>query len=150
VAFASSLDQAGRWRATCRAILLETMAGFDAKDATSLDMPVPQWTAGLDADLRGKKVGVPKEYRIEGLNAEVAAAWDRGLEWLKDAGAEVVEISLPHTRFALATYYIIAPAEASSNLARYDGVLMACATCLMAPTFRTCMPPPAPQGLAQR
>jgi aspartyl-tRNA(Asn)/glutamyl-tRNA(Gln) amidotransferase subunit A len=104
------------------AILLEAMAGFDAKDSTSLDMAVPAWEAGLNADLRGKKVGIPREYRIDGLNGDVAAAWEQGIAWLKDAGAEIVEISLPHTKYALATYYIIAPAEASSNLARYDGV----------------------------
>jgi aspartyl-tRNA(Asn)/glutamyl-tRNA(Gln) amidotransferase subunit A len=124
VAFASSLDQAGLWRATVtdNAILLEAMAGFDPKDATSLDLPVPQWEANLSSDLRGKKVGIPKEYRPDGLNAEIAALWDQGIAWLKDAGAEVVEVSLPHTKYALPTYYIIAPAEASSNLARYDGV----------------------------
>ena len=104
VAFASSLDQAG------------PMAH------TSLDLPVPAWEAGLSADLRGKKVGIPREYRLDGLNAEVAKSWDAGVAWLKDAGAEVVDISLPHTKYALPTYYIIAPAEASSNLARYDGV----------------------------
>ncbi|HZV08203.1 MAG TPA: Asp-tRNA(Asn)/Glu-tRNA(Gln) amidotransferase subunit GatA, partial [Novosphingobium sp.] len=124
VAFASSLDQAGPMARTVRdcAIMLEAMAGFDPKDATSLDLPVPAWEAGLNPDLRGKKVGIPREYRIEGLNAEVAKSWDDGIAWLKDAGAEIVEISLPHTKFALPTYYIIAPAEASSNLARYDGV----------------------------
>lgn len=124
VAFASSLDQAGPMARTVRdcAILLEAMAGFDPRDATSLNLPVPQWEAGLSADLRGKKVGIPKEYRIEGVPPEINAIWDQGIEWLKDAGAEVVEISLPHTKYALPTYYIIAPAEASSNLARYDGV----------------------------
>ena len=124
VAFASSLDQAGPMAHTVRdcAIMLEAMAGFDPKDATSLDLPVPAWEAGLSADLRGKKVGIPREYRLDGLNAEVAKSWDEGVAWLKDAGAEVVEISLPHTKYALPTYYIIAPAEASSNLARYDGV----------------------------
>ncbi len=124
VAFASSLDQAGPMARDVRdcAILLEAMAGFDAKDATSLDLPVPEWEAGLNPDLRGKKVGVPREYRMDGMDADVAASWDQGVAWLKDAGAEVVDISLPHTRFALPAYYIIAPAEASSNLARYDGV----------------------------
>jgi len=124
VAFASSLDQAGPMARTVRdcAILLEAMAGFDPRDATSLNLPVPQWEAGLSSDLRGKKVGIPREYRIDGVPAEINAIWDLGLEWLKDAGAEVVEISLPHTKYALPTYYIIAPAEASSNLARYDGV----------------------------
>jgi aspartyl-tRNA(Asn)/glutamyl-tRNA(Gln) amidotransferase subunit A len=124
VAFASSLDQAGPMARTVRdcAIMLEAMAGFDPKDATSLNLPVPQWEAGLTSDLRGKKVGIPREYRIDGVPAEINAIWDQGIEWLKDAGAEVVEISLPHTKYALPTYYIIAPAEASSNLARYDGV----------------------------
>ena len=124
VAFASSLDQAGPMARTVRdcAIMLEVMAGFDAKDATSLNLPVPQWEAGLSSDLRGKKVGIPKEYRIDGVPTEINAIWDQGIEWLKDAGAEVVDISLPHTKYALPTYYIIAPAEASSNLARYDGV----------------------------
>ena len=124
VSFASSLDQAGPMARTVRdcAILMEAMAGFDPKDSTSLDLPVPNWEAGLSSDLKGKKVGVPKEYRIDSVPAEINALWDRGLEWLRDAGAEPVEISLPHTKYALPTYYIIAPAEASSNLARYDGV----------------------------
>jgi aspartyl-tRNA(Asn)/glutamyl-tRNA(Gln) amidotransferase subunit A len=124
VAFASSLDQAGPMAKTVRdcAILLENMAGFDPKDATSLDLPVPQWEAGLSSNLKGKRVGIPKEYRIDGVPDEINALWDQGIAWLKDAGAEIVEISLPHTRYALPTYYIIAPAEASSNLARYDGV----------------------------
>ena len=124
VAFASSLDQAGPMARTVQdcAIMLETMAGFDAKDATSLDLPVPAWEAGLSPDLRGKKVGIPREYRLDGLSADVAKSWDDGIAWLKDAGAEVVDISLPHTKYALPAYYIIAPAEASSNLARYDGV----------------------------
>nr|WP_237219989.1 Asp-tRNA(Asn)/Glu-tRNA(Gln) amidotransferase subunit GatA [Sphingomonas arenae] len=124
VAFASSLDQAGPMARSVRdcAIMLEAMAGFDPKDSTSLDLPVPQWEAGLSSDLRGKRVGVPREYRIDGVPHEINALWDRGIEWLRDAGAEPVEISLPHTKYALPTYYIIAPAEASSNLARYDGV----------------------------
>ncbi|MBH1992562.1 MAG: Asp-tRNA(Asn)/Glu-tRNA(Gln) amidotransferase subunit GatA [Sphingomonadaceae bacterium] len=124
VAFASSLDQAGPMARTVRdnAIMLENMAGFDPKDGTSLDLAVPQWEAGLSSNLKGKKVGIPKEYRPDGLNAEISAMWDRGIAWLKDAGAEIVEVSLPHTQYALPTYYIIAPAEASSNLARYDGV----------------------------
>ena len=124
VAFASSLDQAGPMARDVRdcAILLETMSGFDPKDATSLDLPVPNWEAGLSSDLKGKRVGIPKEYRIDGVPDEINALWDQGIEWLKDAGAEVVPISLPHTKYALPTYYIIAPAEASSNLARYDGV----------------------------
>ncbi|EZP83726.1 Glutamyl-tRNA(Gln) amidotransferase subunit A [Novosphingobium resinovorum] len=124
VAYASSLDQAGAMArdVTDCAILLESMAGFDPKDATSLNLPVPDWTAALSGDLKGKKVGIPKEYRVEGMPAEIEAIWEQGIAWLKDAGAEVVEVSLPHTQYALATYYIIAPAEASSNLARYDGV----------------------------
>ncbi|BAK66731.1 aspartyl-tRNA(Asn)/glutamyl-tRNA (Gln) amidotransferase subunit A [Sphingobium sp. SYK-6] len=124
IAFASSLDQAGPMARTVRdcAIMLENMAGFDARDATSLDLPVPQWEAGLSGDLNGKRVGIPKEYRVEGLDADVARVWDDGIAWLKDAGAEIVEVSLPHSKYALPAYYIIAPAEASSNLARYDGV----------------------------
>jgi aspartyl-tRNA(Asn)/glutamyl-tRNA(Gln) amidotransferase subunit A len=124
VAFASSLDQAGPMARDVRdcAIMLEAMAGFDPKDATSLDLAVPNWEAGLNGDLKGKKVGIPREYRMDGMDADVAASWDRGIEWLRDAGAEIVEISLPHTKYALPAYYIIAPAEASSNLARYDGV----------------------------
>ncbi|MEO6255840.1 MAG: Asp-tRNA(Asn)/Glu-tRNA(Gln) amidotransferase subunit GatA [Sphingomicrobium sp.] len=124
VSFASSLDQAGAMARTVRdcAILLEAMCGFDPKDSTSLDLPVPKWEAGLSSDLKGKRVGIPKEYRIDGVPAEINALWERGIEWLKDAGAEIVDISLPHTKYALPTYYIIAPAEASSNLARYDGV----------------------------
>ncbi|WP_084581843.1 Asp-tRNA(Asn)/Glu-tRNA(Gln) amidotransferase subunit GatA [Sphingomonas azotifigens] len=124
VAFASSLDQAGPMARDVRdcAILLEAMTGFDPKDSTSLDMPVPQWEAGLSADLRGKRVGIPAEYRMDGTPAEIEALWQQGIDWLKDAGAEIVEVSLPHTKYALPAYYIIAPAEASSNLARYDGV----------------------------
>jgi aspartyl-tRNA(Asn)/glutamyl-tRNA(Gln) amidotransferase subunit A len=124
VAFASSLDQAGPMAKSVRdcAILLEAMAGFDPKDSTSLDLPVPQWEANLSSDLKGKRVGIPKEYRIDSVPAEINALWEQGIEWLKDAGASPVEISLPHTKYALPTYYIIAPAEASSNLARYDGV----------------------------
>ncbi|MGH6705895.1 MAG: Asp-tRNA(Asn)/Glu-tRNA(Gln) amidotransferase subunit GatA [Sphingomicrobium sp.] len=124
VAFASSLDQAGPLARTVRdcAILLEAMSGFDPKDATSLNLPVPGWEAGLSSDLKGKKVGIPVEYRIDGVPEEIDALWDKGVEWLRDAGAEPVKISLPHTKYALPTYYIIAPAEASSNLARYDGV----------------------------
>ena len=124
VAFASSLDQAGPMARDVRdcAILLETMSGFDPRDSTSLDLPVPEWEAGLTSDLRGKRVGIPKEYRIEGVPEEIDRVWDQGIGWLRDAGAEIVEVSLPHTRHALPTYYILAPAEASSNLARYDGV----------------------------
>ena len=124
VSFASSLDQAGPMAKTVRdcAILLEAMCGFDPKDSTSLDIPVPPWEANLSSDLKGKHVGIPKEYRIDGVPGEINALWEQGIEWLKDAGATPVEISLPHTKYALPTYYIIAPAEASSNLARYDGV----------------------------
>ncbi len=124
VAFASSLDQAGPMARDVRdcAIMLETMAGYDSKDSTSLDTPVPEWAADLNADLKGKRIGIPREYRMDGMDAEIAASWDAGIAWLKDAGAEIVDISLPHTKYALPAYYIIAPAEASSNLARYDGV----------------------------
>jgi aspartyl-tRNA(Asn)/glutamyl-tRNA(Gln) amidotransferase subunit A len=124
VAFASSLDQAGPMARDVRdcAIMLEAMAGFDPKDSTSLNLPVPEWEAGLNGDLKGKKVGIPREYRMDGMDADVAASWDQGIAWLRDAGADIVDISLPHTKYALPAYYIIAPAEASSNLARYDGV----------------------------
>ena len=124
VAFASSLDQAGPMTRTVRdaAIMLGQMAGFDAKDSTSAKVALPDFEKALTGDIRGLKVGIPKEYRPDGLNSEIAALWDQGIAWLKDAGAEIVEISLPHTDKALATYYIVAPAEASSNLARYDGV----------------------------
>jgi aspartyl-tRNA(Asn)/glutamyl-tRNA(Gln) amidotransferase subunit A len=104
------------------AIMLETMSGFDAKDSTSLQLDVPKWEAGLNASLAGKRIGIPKEYRVDGMPAEIEALWQQGIDWVKDAGAEVVEVSLPHTKYALPAYYIIAPAEASSNLARYDGV----------------------------
>ncbi len=124
VAFASSLDQAGPMARDVRdcAIMLENMAGFDPKDSTSLDLPVPNWEAALSGDLRGKKVGIPKEYRVDNMPPEIDALWEQGIAWMKDAGAEIVEVSLPHTKYALPAYYIIAPAEASSNLARYDGV----------------------------
>ena len=124
VAFASSLDQAGpmaRTVADC-AVLLTSMCGYDAKDSTSLDLPVPDFAAGLTGDLRGKRIGVPKEYRVEGMPADIEALWSDGADKLRAAGAEIVEISLPHTKYALPAYYVIAPAEASSNLARYDGV----------------------------
>jgi aspartyl-tRNA(Asn)/glutamyl-tRNA(Gln) amidotransferase subunit A len=124
VAFASSLDQAGPMARDVRdcAIMLENMAGFDAKDSTSLDLPVPNWEVALSGDLRGKRIGIPKEYRVDNMPPEIDALWEQGIAWMKDAGAEVVEVSLPHTKYALPAYYIIAPAEASSNLARYDGV----------------------------
>ena len=124
VAFASSLDQAGPMARDVRdcAIMLEAMAGFDAKDATSLNLAVPQWEAGLNASMAGKRIGIPREYRVDNMPSEIDALWQQGIDWLRDAGAEIVEVSLPHTKYALPAYYIIAPAEASSNLARYDGV----------------------------
>jgi aspartyl-tRNA(Asn)/glutamyl-tRNA(Gln) amidotransferase subunit A len=124
IAFASSLDQAGIFARDVRdtALMLETICGFDAKDTTSVDKPVPAWEAQLSPSMKGKKIGIPKEYNVEGMPAEIKALWEKGAALLKDQGAEIVEISLPHTKYALATYYIIAPAEASSNLARYDGV----------------------------
>jgi aspartyl-tRNA(Asn)/glutamyl-tRNA(Gln) amidotransferase subunit A len=124
VAFASSLDQAGPMARDVRdcAIMLEAMAGFDPKDSTSLDLPVPAWEAALNSDLKGKRIGIPREYRLDGIDEDIAKMWDNGIAWLKDAGAEIFDISLPHTKYALPAYYIIAPAEASSNLARYDGV----------------------------
>src|SRR6195952_2518226 len=124
VAFASSLDQAGPIARTVRdtAILLRSMAGHDPKDTTSVDLPVPDYEAALGGSLKGKTIGIPKEYRLDGMSAEIEALWQQGIAWLKDAGAEIVDIELPHTKYALAAYYIVAPAEASSNLARYDGV----------------------------
>ncbi|OQW78886.1 MAG: aspartyl/glutamyl-tRNA amidotransferase subunit A [Proteobacteria bacterium ST_bin14] len=124
VAFSSSLDQAGPMARDVRdcAIMLEAMAGFDPKDSTSLELPVPKWEAGLNSSMAGKKIGIPKEYRVDNMPSEIDALWQQGIDWLKDAGAEIVEVSLPHTKYALPAYYIIAPAEASSNLARYDGV----------------------------
>ncbi len=124
VAFASSLDQAGPMTRSVRdaAILLGGMAGFDPRDSTSADMAVPDFEAALDGGVKGLRVGIPAEYAIDGMNPEIAALWDQGKEWLRDAGAELVDISLPYTKYALPAYYIIAPAEASSNLARYDGV----------------------------
>ncbi len=124
VAFASSLDQAGTITRDVRdgAIMLESISGFDAKDSTSVDIAVPNFEAALTGDIRGMKIGIPKEYRLDGMPAEIEALWQQGIEWMKAAGAEIVDISLPHTKYALPTYYIVAPAEASSNLARYDGV----------------------------
>ncbi|MBM3514250.1 MAG: Asp-tRNA(Asn)/Glu-tRNA(Gln) amidotransferase subunit GatA, partial [Alphaproteobacteria bacterium] len=124
VAFASSLDQAGPMTRTVRdaAIMLNAMTGHDPKDSTSAPVAMPDVEAALGAGIKGLRIGIPKEYRPDGLDAEVAALWDKGIAWVKAAGAEVVEISLPHTKYALPTYYIVAPAEASSNLARYDGV----------------------------
>ncbi len=124
VAFASSLDQAGPITRDVRdaAIMLQSMAGHDAKDTTSVDVPVPDYEAALTGDIRGLRVGIPGEYRMEGMPGEIESLWATGVEWLKAAGAEVVDVSLPHTKYALPAYYIVAPAEASSNLARYDGV----------------------------
>jgi aspartyl-tRNA(Asn)/glutamyl-tRNA(Gln) amidotransferase subunit A len=104
------------------AIMLGAMAGHDPKDSTSVDRPVPDYEAALSGDIRGLKVGIPKEYRLDGMPGEIETLWRKGVDWLKAAGAEISDISLPHTRYALPTYYIVAPAEASSNLARYDGV----------------------------
>ena len=124
VAFASSLDQAGPIAKTVEdaAILLKTMAGHDAKDSTSLDVETPDFPSFVGRSVKGLRIGVPREYRVDGMPPEIEALWAQGVAWLKDAGCEVVEVSLPHTRFALPAYYIIAPAEASSNLARYDGM----------------------------
>lgn len=124
VAFASSLDQAGPMTKTVRdaAIMLQSMAGHDPKDSTSADLAVPDFEAMLTGDVRGKVIGIPKEYRMDGMPAEIDALWQNGIAMLKDAGAEIRDISLPHTKYALPAYYVIAPAEASSNLARYDGV----------------------------
>lgn len=124
VAFASSLDQAGPMTKTVRdaAIMLGAMAGHDPKDSTSADLPVPDFEAMLSGDIRGKVIGIPAEYRMDGMPAEIEKLWADGTAMLKDAGAEIRDISLPHTKYALPAYYVIAPAEASSNLARYDGV----------------------------
>lgn len=124
IAFASSLDQAGPITRNVRdsAIMLSVMCGHDAKDSTSVNMAVPDFEGLLNADVKGKKVGIPKEYRPDGMDADVLRVWDNGIKLLREAGAEIIDISLPHTKYALATYYIVAPAECSSNLARYDGV----------------------------
>ncbi|MGQ0663841.1 MAG: Asp-tRNA(Asn)/Glu-tRNA(Gln) amidotransferase subunit GatA [Pseudomonadota bacterium] len=124
VAFASSLDQAGPLCRSVRdsAIMLGAMAGHDRRDSTSVPAPVPDYERALSGDIRGLKFGIPREYRVDGMPAEIEKLWRQGVAWLEDAGAEPIEVSLPHTRYALPTYYIIAPAEASSNLARYDGV----------------------------
>jgi aspartyl-tRNA(Asn)/glutamyl-tRNA(Gln) amidotransferase subunit A len=124
VAFASSLDHPGPFARTVRdaAILLGSMAGHDPKDSTSADVPVADYEAACTRDIRGLRIGVPREYRVAGMQGEIEALWQQGLAWLRDAGAEIVDVSLPHTKYALPAYYIIAPAEASSNLARYDGV----------------------------
>ncbi|WP_067334066.1 Asp-tRNA(Asn)/Glu-tRNA(Gln) amidotransferase subunit GatA [Stappia indica] len=124
VAYASSLDQAGPITRTLRdnAIMMRSMASVDAKDTTSVDLPVPDYEAAIGRSVKGLRIGIPAEYRVDGLPAEIDALWQQGIDWLKAAGAEIVEISLPHTKYALPAYYIVAPAEASSNLARYDGV----------------------------
>ncbi len=124
VAYASSLDQAGPFARTVNdaALLLRSMAGFDAKDSTSVNRPVPDYQQAVGASIKGKKIGIPREYRMEGMSDEIDTLWRAGAKWLEEAGAEIVDISLPHTKYALPAYYIVAPAEASSNLARYDGV----------------------------
>jgi aspartyl-tRNA(Asn)/glutamyl-tRNA(Gln) amidotransferase subunit A len=124
VAFASSLDQAGPMTKSVRdaAIMLEAMCSHDPKDSTSADLPVPDFEAALTGDIRGKTIGIPREYRMDGMPDEIEALWAEGRKMMEDAGAKIVDISLPHTKYALPTYYVIAPAEASSNLARYDGV----------------------------
>jgi aspartyl-tRNA(Asn)/glutamyl-tRNA(Gln) amidotransferase subunit A len=124
VAFASSLDQAGPFARDVRdcAILMRSMAGPDAKDTTCVDLPVPDYEKAVGASVKGMRIGIPKEYRMPGMAAEIESLWERGAQWLRDAGAQIVDVSLPHTKYALPAYYIVAPAEASSNLARYDGV----------------------------
>ena len=124
VAFASSLDQAGPITHTVRdaAMMLTSMASFDKRDTTSVERDVPDYEAALTGDIRGLRVGIPQEYRVDNMPAEIEKLWQKGIDWLKAAGAEIVDVSLPHTKYALPAYYIIAPAEASSNLARYDGV----------------------------
>ncbi len=124
IAFASSLDQAGPMTKSVRdaAIMLQAMSGHDSKDSTSADIPVPDFEAALSGDIRGRKIGIPREYRMDGMPDEIERLWAQGKDMLRDAGAEIVDISLPHTKYALPAYYVIAPAEASSNLARYDGV----------------------------
>lgn len=124
IAYASSLDQAGPIGRDVRdcAIMLKSMASFDLKDSTSVDLPVPDYESFIGQSVKGMKIGIPKEYRVEGMSEEILELWQKGIAWLKDAGAEIIDISLPHTKYALPAYYIVAPAEASSNLARYDGV----------------------------
>jgi len=124
VAFASSLDQAGPMTRTVgdAALMLRVISGFDEKDSTSVDQPVPDFTSAIGASIKGLKIGIPREYRMDGMPPEIEALWQKGAAMLREAGAEIIEISLPHTKYSLAVYYIIAPAEASSNLARYDGV----------------------------
>jgi len=124
VAFASSLDQAGPMTRDVKdcALLLEVMSSFDPKDSTSINFKRPNYSSNLNVNIKGKKIGIPKEYRVDGMPPEIEKLWEKGKNYLKDCGAEIIDISLPHTNYALPTYYIVAPAEASSNLARYDGV----------------------------
>ncbi len=124
IAFASSLDQAGPMARTVEdcAIMLGAMSGFDAKDSTSAERLVPDFRAATARSVKGLRIGIPAEYRVDGMSTEIAALWDKGVAWLKEQGAEIIDISLPHTKYGLPVYYIVAPAEASSNLARYDGV----------------------------
>lgn len=124
IAYASSLDQAGPFARSVEdcALMLEVMSGHDPKDSTSANLPVPDFRGALSGDMKGLRVGIPREYRVDGLSPEIQKSWDDGIAWLRDAGASIVDVSLPHTKYALPTYYIIAPAECSSNLARYDGV----------------------------
>jgi len=124
VAFASSLDQAGPLAKSVKdaALMLEIMCSADPKDSTSLHLPIPNWTASVGKSIKGMRIGVPKEYRVDGMPEEIEKLWQKGIEWVKAAGATIVDVSLPHTKYALPAYYIVAPAEASSNLARYDGI----------------------------
>ncbi len=124
IAFASSLDQAGTFARTVKdnALLLQSIAGYDAKDSTSAKKDVPDFAAALTGDIKGKVIGIPKEYRMDNMPEEIAKLWQQGIDWIESAGAKTIEVSLPHTKYALPTYYVIAPAEASSNLARYDGI----------------------------
>ncbi|MGI9355807.1 MAG: amidase family protein, partial [Rhizobiaceae bacterium] len=124
VAFGSSLDQAGPITRTVEdaALMLNVMASADPKDTTCVDRPVPDYTAGIGKSVKNMKIGIPKEYRMDGMAEEIEKLWQQGIDWYREAGAEIVDISLPHTKYALPAYYIVAPAEASSNLARYDGV----------------------------
>ena len=124
IAFASSLDQAGVFTRSVKdsALMLEAICGYDKKDSTSANIEVPKFSQNITGDVKGKKIGIPKQYKIDGINSDVLRVWEQGADWLRAAGAEIVEIELPHTQYALPTYYILAPAEASSNLARYDGL----------------------------
>jgi aspartyl-tRNA(Asn)/glutamyl-tRNA(Gln) amidotransferase subunit A len=124
IAFASSLDQAGPFARTVEdcALMLQSMSGYDPKDSTSANKPVPDFRSALNGNVKGLRVGIPKEYNVDGLPAEIAKLWEQGKDWLRSAGAEIVDVSLPHSKYALPVYYILAPAECSSNLARYDGV----------------------------